>query len=64
MFEIKTVNPYPEDYDSVVDQAKREQNDDYRPQLATGTPNLKSEEYARASALRASPLFRPASARD
>lgn len=35
IFEIVTVDPYPTDYDAVVDQAKQEQEDDYRPKLAT-----------------------------
>ncbi len=33
IFEIVTVNPYPKDYDACVNQAKQEQDDDYRPKL-------------------------------
>lgn len=40
--EIKTVNPYPVDYDSVVDQAKSEQKKNYRPKLTTKVHNLES----------------------
>ncbi len=40
--EIKTVNPYPVDYDTVVDQAKSEQKKNYRPQLTTKVHNLES----------------------
>ena len=40
--EIKTLKPYPKDYDTVVDQAKREQKANYRPELGTTIPNLKS----------------------
>ena len=42
IFEIVTVNPYPADYDSVVDQAKQEQEDNYRPELATEVENMDS----------------------
>jgi len=42
IFEIVTVNPYPKDYDAVVDQAKQEQEDDYRPELATEVENMDS----------------------
>lgn len=42
IFEIRTVKPYPEDYDTVVDQAKREQNMSHRPQLATHLPDIES----------------------
>ena len=42
IFEIVTVNPYPMDYDAVVDQAKKEQVDDYRPELATKVENMNS----------------------
>lgn len=40
--EIKTVKPYPQDYDTVVEQAKKEQKDNFRPQLATSRPDLKT----------------------
>lgn len=42
IFEIATVNPYPLDYDALVDQAKKEQVDDYRPELATKVENMDS----------------------
>jgi flavodoxin len=42
IFEIVTVNPYPTDYDTVVDQAKQEQEDNYRPELATEVENMDS----------------------
>lgn len=42
IFEIVTVNPYPKDYDAVVDQAKQEQEDNYRPELATEVENMDS----------------------
>lgn len=42
IFEIVTVNPYPTDYDSVVDQTKQEQEDNYRPQLKTKVENMDS----------------------
>jgi flavodoxin len=35
IFEIKTVTPYPEDYDAVVAQARKEVASDYRPELKT-----------------------------
>lgn len=41
-FEIVTVNPYPTDYDAVVDQAKQEQEDNYRPELATEVKDIDS----------------------
>ncbi|WP_084218523.1 flavodoxin [Sulfurospirillum arsenophilum] len=40
LLEIKTVNPYPVDYDSVVDVAKKEQKAKFRPKLATLPTNL------------------------
>ena len=42
IFEIKTVDPYPTDYNAVVDQAKKEQEDNYRPKLATKVDNIDS----------------------
>ena len=42
LVELKTVQPYPEAYDAVVDQAKREQQANFRPQLATTMDNLAS----------------------
>lgn len=40
IIELKTVTPYPGDYDTVVDQAQREQKNNARPQIATEIPNL------------------------
>ncbi len=40
IIELKTVTPYPRDYDAVVDQAQQEQQNDARPQIATEIPNL------------------------
>lgn len=40
LVELKTVKPYPEDYDECVDQAKKEQDDDFRPELKTKIENL------------------------
>ncbi|ATB70194.1 hypothetical protein SJPD1_2095 [Sulfurospirillum diekertiae] len=40
LYEIKTVNIYPEDYDSVVDVAKKEQKTNFRPQLTATLTNL------------------------
>jgi flavodoxin len=42
IFEIKTVDPYPTDYNAVVDQAKKEQEQNYRPKLATKVDNINS----------------------
>lgn len=42
IFEIKTVDPYPTDYNVVVDQAKKEQEENYRPKLATKVDNINS----------------------
>jgi len=39
-FEIHTVKPYPTDYNAVVDQAKREQKSDYRPELKSRLKNI------------------------
>ena len=43
MVEVKSVNAYPNDYDTVVRQAKRERQDRARPALATELTNL--DEY-------------------
>jgi flavodoxin len=40
MFEIKTVDPYPADYNATVDQAKRELEVSYRPKLTATVPNM------------------------
>lgn len=42
LVELKTVHPYPEAYDPVVDQAKREQQDNTRPPLTTKVRNMGS----------------------
>jgi flavodoxin len=42
LFEIKTVNAYPKDYNTVVDQAKREQAANTRPVLSSQVSNLNS----------------------
>ena len=39
MIELKTVVPYPQDYDAVVDMAQKEQQSNARPQIATEIPN-------------------------
>ena len=43
VFEIKTAKPYPEDYDAVLDLAKKEQNRKARPELAAHVQNF--EQY-------------------
>jgi hypothetical protein len=40
ILEIRTVNIYSEDYDTVVEQAKQEQNRNARPKLSTQLPDL------------------------
>lgn len=40
MLELKTVAPYPQDYDAVVGMAQKEQQSNARPQIATEIPNL------------------------
>ena len=40
LVELKTVKPYPKDYNTVVDQAKAEQNAGFRPEIATRLDNL------------------------
>lgn len=40
ILELKTVNPYPSDYDAVVDQAQQEQRQNARPDISTSIPNL------------------------
>lgn len=42
LFEIVPVSPYPDDYDAVVDQAKREQQAQARPALKTRLENAQS----------------------
>ena len=40
IIELKTVTPYPSDYDAVVDQAQQEQRQNARPDISTTIPNL------------------------
>ena len=40
MVELKTVRPYPEDYDTVVEQARQEQRDNARPEISISMPDL------------------------
>lgn len=40
MVELKTVRPYPEDYNAVVEQARREQDDNARPEISIDLPDL------------------------
>jgi flavodoxin len=42
IFEILPVKDYPEDYQTVVDQAKREINSNYKPALKTKVKNIES----------------------
>jgi flavodoxin len=42
IFEIVTVDPYPNNYNACVDKAKQEQDDNYRPVLATKVENMDS----------------------
>ncbi len=41
-FQIVTVNPYPSDYDTLVDQGKKEQEENYQPALKTKVENIES----------------------
>lgn len=43
IFEIKTSTPYPEDYNTLIDVAKKEQEENVRPELSTHIENI--EEY-------------------
>ena len=43
LFEITMVNPYSNDYNTVLDQAQRDQNEQARPELATHVENM--DEY-------------------
>ena len=40
MVELKTVKPYPDDYDTVVDIARQEQRADARPEISTTLSGL------------------------
>ncbi len=42
IFKIETVYPYPADYDAVVNMAKQEQKNQYRPELEMGIENMDS----------------------
>lgn len=42
IFQIKTVKPYPTDNNTLVDQAKKEQDENYRPKLAAKVNNINS----------------------
>jgi flavodoxin len=42
IFEIQSVNPYPHDYDAVVEQAKQELKSGHKPALKTKMENIKS----------------------
>ena len=44
IFKIVTVDPYPADYNAVVNLAKQEQKNDYRPELATKVEDMDSYE--------------------
>ena len=40
IFEIKTISPYPSDYGDCVDQAKKEQDENARPALASNVEDM------------------------
>ncbi len=42
IFEIVAVDPYPSDYDAVVEQARKELSEEYRPKLKTKVENMES----------------------
>lgn len=42
IFEIVTVDPYPVDYDTIVDQVEYERKNDYRPELAAEIEKMNS----------------------
>jgi Flavodoxins len=42
VFEIVPVNPYPSDYNAVVNQARKELDSDYRPELKTKAENMEA----------------------
>lgn len=42
IFEIKSVDKYPTDYDALLNQAKKEQKENYRPKLETKVDNIDS----------------------
>lgn len=43
LFEIELVNPYSNDYNTVLDEAQRDQNEQARPELANHVEDM--EEY-------------------
>ena len=43
LFEITMVNPYSDDYNTVLDEAQRDQNEQARPELASHVENM--EQY-------------------
>ncbi len=45
MFRIETVEPYPLEHDSLVDQAADEQDDDFRLELTTHVEDFEKYEY-------------------
>ncbi len=44
IFEIKTVNQYSDDYNTVLDEAKKEQKDNARPELSEAVENMEQYE--------------------
>ena len=44
IFEIKTVDPYSDDYNTVLDEAKKEQKDNARPELSEAVENMEQYE--------------------
>ena len=42
IIEIKTLHPYPEEYRATTEQAKQEQETNFRPQIITETKNMDS----------------------
>ena len=42
LFEIQSVQPYPRDYDAVVEQARQELKTDYKPALKTRMDNIRA----------------------
>lgn len=45
LFRIETIKPYPLDHEPLVDQAAKEQEDDFRPELAAQVENFEQYEY-------------------
>ena len=45
LFEIVTVDPYPEDYDACVAQARQEKADGYRPALSSEVTDMDSYDF-------------------